>query len=46
MLPFQMGYMFRGNPAFNWIRKAVEKGWLGDVFEIQASMSHNYGGDA
>lgn len=45
-LPFQMGYMFRGNPAFNWIRKAVEKGWLGDVFEIQANMSHNYGGEA
>lgn len=44
-LAFQMGYMFRGNPAFNWIRKAVEKGWLGDVFEVQASMSHNYGGD-
>ena len=44
-LPFQMGYMFRGNPAFNWIRRALHKGWLGDVFEIQASMSHNYGGE-
>ena len=43
-LPFQMGYMFRGNPAFNWIRKAMAKGWLGDIFEIQADMNHNYGG--
>jgi predicted dehydrogenase len=45
-LPFQMGYMFRGNPAVKWIQNAVAKGWLGDIFEIQASMSHNYGGDA
>ena len=43
-LPFQMGYMFRGNPAMQWCRKAVRKGWLGDIFEIQGSMSHNYGG--
>lgn len=45
-LPFQMGYMFRGNPAVKWIQEAVAKGWLGEIFEIQASMSHNYGGDA
>ncbi len=43
-LPFQMGYMFRVNPAMQWIRRAVARGWLGDVFEVQASMSHNYGG--
>ncbi len=44
-LPFQMGYMFRGNPAMQWIKQAVTKGYLGEIFEIQASMSHNYGGD-
>lgn len=45
-LPFQMGYMFRHNPAMQWCVKAVRQGWLGEVFEVQASMSHNYGGDA
>jgi len=45
-LPFQMGYMFRNNPAMQLCLKAVRENWLGDVFEIQASMSHNYGGDA
>jgi predicted dehydrogenase len=44
-LPFQMGYMFRGNPAFLFCLKAVRKQWLGDIFEVQANMSHNYGGD-
>ncbi len=42
-LPFQMGYMFRGNPAMQWVREHKE--YLGEIFEIQASMSHNYGGD-
>lgn len=45
-LPFQMGYMFRGNPAIQWCLKAVRRGWLGDIFEVQASMSHHYGGGA
>ncbi len=44
-LPFQMGYMFRNNPAMLWCRQAVQQGWLGEVFEVQASMSHNYGGE-
>ncbi|MEI8246512.1 MAG: Gfo/Idh/MocA family oxidoreductase [Lentisphaerota bacterium] len=44
-LPFQMGYMFRNNPAMQLCRKAIEQGWLGDIFEVQAGMSHNYGGD-
>ena len=44
-IPFQMGYMLRTNPALQLCRKAVRNGWLGDVFEIQASMSHDYGGD-
>jgi predicted dehydrogenase len=45
-LPFQMGYMFRGNPAMQWCLKAAEQGWLGEIFEVQSSMSHNYGDDA
>jgi len=45
-LPFQMGYMFRNNPAIQFSQRIVREGWLGEVFEIQASMSHNYGGDA
>ena len=44
-LPFQMGYMFRGNPAMQWTMNAVRRGWLGEVFEIQAGMSHDYGGE-
>jgi len=44
-LTFQMGYMFRSNPAIQWCARAVRQGWLGDVFEIQASMSHDYGGE-
>lgn len=44
-LPFQMGYMLRTNPALQLCRKAIRNGWLGDVFEVQANMSHNYGGD-
>lgn len=45
-LPFQMGYMLRNNPALQFCREALGKRWLGEVFEIQANMSHNYGGDA
>lgn len=45
-LPFQMGYMFRNNPAFQFSLKAVQKGWLGDVLEVRADMSHDYGGAA
>ena len=45
-IPFQMGYMFRNNPALMWIRKAVKAGWLGPVFKIEADMNHDYGGDA
>lgn len=45
-LPFQMGYMFRSNPAMQLCLKAVREGWLGDVFEVQANMSHDYGGEA
>ncbi len=44
-LPFQMGYMFRGNPAFQFCLKAIREKVIGDVFEIEADMNHNYGGD-
>lgn len=44
-LPFQMGYMFRGNPAMRWILEAAKKGGLGEIFEVQMSMSHDYGGE-
>jgi predicted dehydrogenase len=45
-LPFQIGYMFRNNPAFQFSLQAFRKGWLGDIFEVQANMSHHYGGEA
>lgn len=45
-LPFQMGFMFRNNPAFRLALQAIREGWIGEIFEIQASMSHNYGGEA
>lgn len=44
-LPFQMGYMFRGNPAMQWCLKAARNGWLGEIIEVQANMSHDYGGE-
>ena len=45
-LPFQIGYMFRGNPAIQLAIRAVKEKWLGEIFEIQASMNHNYGNAA
>jgi predicted dehydrogenase len=35
----QMGYMFRYNPAFRFLYRAVRDGWLGQVFEVHAVMS-------
>ncbi len=45
-LPFQMGFMFRGNPGFRFAAEAVKKGLLGDIFEFTASMGHDYGNNA
>ena len=45
-LPFQMGYMFRNNPAFQLCVRAGREKWLGELFEVQANMSHCYGGAA
>ena len=45
-LPFQMGYMFRGNPAFQFCIRAIRQKLIGEVFEIIADMNHCYGGDS
>ena len=42
-LPFQMGFMFRGNPAFQFAVRAIREKLIGDVFEIEADMNHGYG---
>ena len=39
----QMGYMFRYNPAFQFLFQAVRRGWLGDVFETHAVISKTVG---
>jgi predicted dehydrogenase len=35
----QLGYMFRGNSAFQFLFNAVKRGLLGEVFEIHGVMS-------
>ena len=35
----QMGYMYRMNPALMLCRRAIEEGWMGDVFEIDMTMN-------
>ncbi len=45
-LPLQMGYMFRGNPAFQFVKKLAAQGAFGDIFSIDMDMDHGYGGDA
>lgn len=42
-LPFQIGYMYRGNPALQFAWKFVADGGLGDVAFIEADMNHDYG---
>ena len=42
-LPFQMGFMFRGNPAFRFCIRAIREKVIGEVFEIEADMNHCYG---
>ena len=41
-IPFQIGYMYRGNPALKFVRNAVQSGWLGEVSFIEADMNHDY----
>jgi len=38
-LTVQLGYMYRNNPAVQFCRKAVQQGWLGQVFEVHCVMS-------
>lgn len=38
-LIIQMGYMFRYNPAFCFVFRAKEEGWLGDIFSVRGRMS-------
>ena len=35
----QMGYMYRYNPGIVFLREALRKGWLGEVFEVHTVMS-------
>ena len=42
-IPFQIGYMYRGNPAVRWICEKVQQGILGDVAFVEADMNHDYG---
>lgn len=35
----QMGYMYRYNPAVRLLRDVLDRGWLGEVFEVHAVMS-------
>jgi predicted dehydrogenase len=44
-LPFQMGYMFRGNPVFKFCLKAIKEKLIGEVCSIEADMNHCYGGE-
>lgn len=44
-LAFQMGYMFRGNPAFQFCIRAIREKLIGEVFAINADMNHCYGGE-
>lgn len=41
-LPFQIGYMYRGNPALQWIWREVAAGAIGAVRFVEADMIHNY----
>ena len=42
-IPMQIGYMYRANPAVQFVWRAVRLGWLGDVVFVEADMNHDYG---
>jgi len=44
-VPFQIGYMYRGNPALQFAWKFVREGLLGDVAFVEADMNHDYGSE-
>ena len=39
----QMGYMFRYNPGFEFLFQAIQKGWLGQIFEAHTVISKTVG---
>jgi len=41
-VPFQIGYMYRGNPALRFLWDFVRQGGLGDVTFVEADMNHDY----
>lgn len=41
----QMGYMYRYNPAVVMLREFLQRGWLGDPFEVHTVMSKVVGAD-
>ncbi len=41
----QLGYMLRHNPAIQFLLKVLGEGWLGQIFEIYATMSKTVGDD-
>ena len=43
-LPFQMGFMYRGNPAMNKLKELCASGVLGTLLELEMDMCHDYGG--
>jgi len=45
-LVVQMGYMYRYNPAVVLLRMMLERGWLGEPFEVHAVMSKVVAPDA
>jgi predicted dehydrogenase len=44
-LPFQIGYMFRVNPAFEFARKTIQNKLIGDLTFMELDMNHCYGGE-
>jgi len=38
-LVVQLGYMYRYNPAFQFLFRAVSEGWIGDIFEVHGVIS-------
>ena len=42
-VPFQVGYMYRANPAIRWLCEKIPQGLLGKVTFIEADMNHDYG---
>lgn len=38
-LMIQLGYMYRYNPGFLMLQEFVQRGWLGDIFEVHTVMS-------